>query len=224
MITAPELVYDGGDGASGMYRAVSTATGVYRAQYWGGKHGELTKVRDPQLGEHSYHTPGLTDLQLLVQQGILVLEYTKWGGEGSQNRPVLRVSTGIRCGELFGATESAVLGPAGPGGPTGPQGVPGLDGDDGPQGPPGPPGPPGKDETVSEEQMQRIAYLSAEQVLLGPPAADHYGLPAYAQSNTRFQETITVLLANQAVQQAIIRAIDEAVLGLVEGGYTPKVG
>jgi hypothetical protein len=88
----------------------------------------------------------------------------------------------------------------------------------------GPPGKAGEGAEVDEATMRRIAALTAEQVLLGPPAGDHYGLPPHAQFGTRHQENIAIMFANQGFWQEVIRAIDEAALNLLKGGYQPKTG
>ena len=73
--------------------------------------------------------------------------------------------------------------------------------------------------------MQRIAALTAERVHTYPAAPDHFGItPPEAQSGLYLQDAITVLLSNQAVAQLFIRALDEAALNLLQGGYQPKIG
>jgi hypothetical protein len=208
------------------YDRIDTASGVWRMAYR--YNPNKAYVRGPQGQYEEFDLPQLQVGKLGVIGGELVIEYTCFLGykpgteQDNPDRPVRCAYTAIMCGPRVGASESAVLGPAGP------QGDKGDQGDRGPQGPrgaAGEAGPPGKDGgDVTEEQMQRIAYLSAEQVLLGPPAADHYGLPDYAQSGTRLQDTFTILLGNQAVQQFLIQAIDQAVLNLKNSGYQPQGG
>jgi len=101
------VIYDGGDGASNMYRLVQTPLGTYRAQYYAGNYGEWTKVRDPQSQEQAYHTPGLVDLQLAVRDGELLLEWTQWH-DGSNRRPVMLTHTGIRVGTTGESAMDAV--------------------------------------------------------------------------------------------------------------------
>lgn len=103
----------------------------------------------------------------------------------------------------------------GPQGPMGPAGA---------KGPAGPPGPQGEEGAMTDEQMSRLAEMTAERVFSLPPAADHFAIPPEAQSGTRFQDMTTILLLNQAVWQGFIKAIDEAALNLLQSGYKPKVG
>lgn len=66
-----------------------------------------------------------------------------------------------------------------------------------------------------------LAAQVANALLLGPPADDHYDLPANARFNTRIQETFAIMLVNQAFWQEVIKAIDQAFAGLRVGGYQP---
>jgi hypothetical protein len=194
------------------YVVVETETGTYRAAYAPGPREEVV-IAGPADEKRAVKTPHLGGFALTVQANHLIVYYLELPTQVER-----RVDTGIVCGQRVLAMLPQATGPIGPAGATGSKGD---QGDTGPQGPPGPAGPPGKDETVSEDQMQRIAYLSAEQVLLGAPAGDHYGLPPNAQFGTRFQETIAVMLVNQALQQEVQKAVDHAIAGLKSGNYQP---
>jgi hypothetical protein len=218
MSTEPVLVYDGGDGPSNLYRAIATATGVYRAQYWAGSYGELTKVRDPQLGEQSFHTPGLVDLQLLVEDGELILEYPRWQ-DGAKNRPIMRVRTGMRCGAAAGATETATTGPAGPGGPAGPKGDKGDTGAKGAQGAPGAAGAAGSDAVaLNDDDLNRIA----QRVWTMPPPEGYKNISG-VDLGTLAQEVLAYIWTKrQDFQQLNIQRIDEAIVNLIAAGYAPQ--
>jgi hypothetical protein len=58
-------------------------------------------------------------------------------------------------------------------------------------------------------------------VLLGPPQADHFGLPKNAQFGTMLQEVLAVMFLNQAFWQEVIKAVNEGGAGLRAGGYKP---
>ena len=71
---------------------------------------------------------------------------------------------------------------------------------------------------LTQDDINRIA----EGVAKYPAAFDHFGIqPNEAQSGLWSQDAITILLSNQAVWQSVIKAIDEAVVNLVKGGYKP---
>lgn len=198
--TGPTLVYDGGEGAAqGQWDIITTERGVYRAQYFGGTYGEVTKVWGPQLGEpKAFHTPGNLLTRLRVQGGRLVIEYVRFPGDGSKRRPVWSVNTGMWVGMVVGATQTSVTGPAGPGGPEGPKGDPGS---------------PGTTTTKVVHDMidQQSIDAIAHAVNTFPAAADHFGIPLpEAQSGLWSQDAITVLLSNQAVMQLVHKASDEA--------------
>jgi hypothetical protein len=191
------------------YVGIWTETGIYRAAYAPGPREEVV-IAKPDDTKQAVKTPSLGGFFLAAEANQLVIYFIE-----HDTRIERRKETGIVCGKQVMAALPQATGPIGPAGATGSKG------DKGDTGPQGPPGAAGQGANVTEEQMQRIAYLSAEQVLLGPPAADHYGLPEYAQSGTRFQDTITVLLANQAVQQLVQKAVDESIKNLKASGYQP---
>lgn len=191
------------------YLALETEKGIFRAAYAPGPREEVV-IAGPGDETRAIKTPHLGGFALTVEANKICIWYLELPAQVER-----RIDTGIVCGQRVMAMLPQATGPLGPAGGTGSKG------DKGDTGPQGPPGVAGQGAVVTEEQMQRIAYLSAEQVLLGPPAPDHYGIPAYAQSNTRFQDTIIVTLANQAVQQIIQRAVDEAIKNLKAIPYQP---
>jgi len=136
--------------------ALATTTGIWRLGYWGGRRGELIKIFDPQGREHAFRTPGAADMVMLALDGELCVEYTRFLGylpgteRDNPDRPVMRLRTGLRCGEAVGATQTAVTGPAGPQGTPGRDGSQGGRGEQGSQGPQGPSGPAGKEAEVAE--------------------------------------------------------------------------
>jgi len=161
------------DYGSNQYRALATTTGIWRAGYWGGRRGEHIKVFDPQGRETSYHTPGAMDLALLSIDGELCVEYSRFLGyvpgteSDDPNRPIMRLRTGLRCGDAVGATQTAVVGPAGPAGPSGRDGsggAPGGRGPQGPQGPTGPQGAAGKEGEVSDPRIGRYDVSRGETI------------------------------------------------------------
>jgi hypothetical protein len=198
------------------YALLQTTTGTYRAAYHphkdGSAHSERVLIADPNDVVWPVRTPSLGGFALAVENGALVVWYLELPGNVER-----RVETGLSCGQPVAAHTFGGVGPMGPTGGQGPRG------EDGPPGPPGAAGSDGKDAEVDEATMQRIAALTAEQVLLGGPAGDHYGLAPNAQFGTRHQENIAVMFTNQAFWQEVIKAIDTAALGLQSGGYTPKV-
>ena len=202
-------------GAWNHLRGLVTTKGVYSSVYLPGNLGEKVVILAPDGSKHEVRTPALGDWFLTAQGGRIVVYYARIGGDGND---LAMVVTDVQCGEAAGALVVGGLGPVGPSGSAGPRGA------DGPPGPSGAPGRDGKDADVDEATMQRIAALTAEQVLLGPPAGDHYGLPAHAQFGTRHQENIAIMFANQGFWQEVVKAIDEAALNLLKSGYVPKVG
>jgi hypothetical protein len=193
-------------------RGLVTTAGVWMSVYHPGAEGEWVEVLGPSGASQRVDTPGLLDWQLVAYDGKLVVYYNRDAGDGRKD--LVAVYTPIVCGGMVGELVAGATGPMGPAG---------AKGGDGPPGPPGAPGSDGKDAEVDEATMQRIAALTAEAVLLGGPAGDHYGLAPNAQFGTRLQETVAVMFTNQAFWQEVVKAIDEAALGLVAGGYSPKV-
>lgn len=200
-------------------RAIATETGVYRV----GVKGRVLRVVGPDGREATFDAEGAQDCAPLVVDGELTIEYTRYLGylpgteRDNPDRPIMRLSTGIRCGQPVGATQTAVIQT----GPMGPAGAPGPAGARGATGPQGPAGANGRDATVTEETIDAIARAVATY----PAAPDHFGIePAEARSGLWLQDAITVLLANQAVAQLFIRAIDEAAANLLASGYAPRTG
>lgn len=199
-------------------RGLITTTGVFTSIYRPGAAGEKVDILAPDGKHYPVGTPSLADWFLASEDKTVTIYYSRIVGDGHD---LVRVPTGIACGEATGGMVTGGVGPVGPQGPAGPKGD---QGNTGVQGPPGPPGATTGGEQVDEATIQRIAALTAEQVLLGPPAADHYGLVENAQFGTRHQENIAVMFTNQAFWQEVIKAIDTAAAGLVAGGYQPKSG
>lgn len=198
-------------------RGLQTTTGTWLSCYHPGSPNEYVIIIAPSGQTQNIATPALLDWFLAAEDGKVVIHYQRDNGGGDKG-PV-RVPTSLACGQPAGALVTGGTGPAGVAGPPGPKGETGPQG---PRGATGAAGPAGQGAQVTEEQMQRIAALSAEQVLLGAAAGDHYGLPPGAQFGTRFQENLSVMLLNQAFWQEVIKKIDEAVVGLQGGGYQPK--
>jgi hypothetical protein len=198
------------------YAVIQTTYGTWRAAYHPRKDGspdsERILIANPDDTISRLHCPSLGGFGLTVEDGLLCVWWVEAGTLVEH-----RDSTNIACGQPVAAHTFGGVGPIGPAGAEGPRG------EDGPQGVPGAPGRDGKDAQVSEDHMRQIAALTAEAVLLGGPAGDHYGLAPNAQFGTRLQETVAVMFTNQAFWQEVIKAIDTAALGLQSGGYTPKV-
>jgi hypothetical protein len=192
-------------------RGLQTTAGTFVSFYHPGEPDEWVTIVKPDGGTQDVRTPALVDWFLAAEDGVVVIHYAR--NDGGGKTPV-RVPTAIACGQPTAWLVTGGTGPAGPAGTQGPQGPPGATGAAGSD---------GKDAEVDEATMQRIAALTAEQVLLGGPAGDHYGLAPNAQFGTRHQENIAVMFTNQAFWQEVIKAIDTAALGLQSGGYTPKV-
>jgi hypothetical protein len=151
---------------------------------------------------------------------VVVFRAGEQGPNGWTGRSQLYAAIGA-ASELREPGQSIVVQTAQPG-PAGPKGDRGSQGERGPQGPAGPAGTPGKGGEMTPEQISAIAEQVAERIFTLPPTADHFGLAPAARSSTRFQDMITILLSNQAVWQEFIKAMDEAALGLMRGGYRPK--
>jgi hypothetical protein len=190
-------------------RGLQTTAGTFVSFYHPGEPDEWVTVVKPDGGTQDVRTPALTDWFLAAEDGKLVIHYAR---NDSGGKTPVRVPTAIACGQPSAWLVTGGTGPAGVAGPQGPPGAAGSPGSD------------GKDAFVSEDHMRQIAALTAEAVLLGGPAGDHYGLAPNAQFGTRLQETVAVMFTNQAFMQEFIKALDEAALGLVSGGYAPKIG
>lgn len=183
-----------------------TFTSVYRP---GAAGGEQVDILDPQGQHHLVHTPALHDWFLAAENGLVTVWYSQIVASGHQ---LQRIQTPIPCGTPAGATTTAATGPPGPAGP------------------PGPVGPTGVDATavrqIVHDEIASITPLIAaaasgvvENILLGPPAGDHYGLAPNARFGTRFQETIAVMFVNQAFLQEVVKALREAVSNLSAYDY-----
>jgi hypothetical protein len=190
-------------------RGLQTTAGTFVSFYHPGEPNEWVTIVQPDGGTQDVRTPALVDWFLAAEDGVVVIHYAR--NDGGGKTPV-RVPTAIACGQPSAWLVTGGTGPAGVAGPQGPPGAAGSPGSD------------GKDAFVSEDHMRQIAALTAEAVLLGGPAGDHYGLAPNAQFGTRLQETVAVMFTNQAFMQEFIKALDEAALGLVSGGYAPKIG
>jgi hypothetical protein len=190
-------------------RGLQTTAGTFVSFYHPGEPNEWVTIVKPDGGTQDVRTPALTDWFLAAEDGKLVIHYAR---NDSGGKTPVRVPTAIACGQPSAWLVTGGTGPAGVAGPQGPPGAAGSPGSD------------GKDAFVSEDHMRQIAALTAEAVLLGGPAGDHYGLAPNAQFGTRLQETVAVMFTNQAFMQEFIKALDEAALGLVSGGYAPKIG
>lgn len=76
--------------------------------------------------------------------------------------------------------------------------------------------PPPKEANVTEEQIRRIADVTAERVFTLPPADWAQEIqPPEARSGSRFQDMIVVLLANPAVWIAWLQAMGKAARDLL---------
>jgi hypothetical protein len=196
-------------------RILQATAGTFVSFYHPGAPNEYVIVIQPDGTQANVSTPALLDWQLAAEDGQVTVYYNRDNGNGDKG--AVRQTTAIPCGQPVGALVTGGTGPQGPvglQGATGPQGNPGI------TGPRGMTGPAGKDAQVTEEVIQRIAQA----VNTYPAAPDHFGIqPAEARSGLWSQDAITILLSNQAVWQAVIRAIDEAAANLVAAGYQPKV-
>lgn len=144
---------------------------------------------------------GANGLALITVGGFMV---------NSNDSRTIVVETDYRLGAV---TPTVVVDGAptlvGPQGPAGPQGREGPRGERGEPGPVGPQGPAGKDgvAVVDEATINKIA----ERVVRYPAQPDHFGIPLKeAHSGLFSQDAITILFSNQAFQQLVFRAVDEA--------------
>lgn len=105
-------------------RLLLTEGGLYR---FGFRNGTLRVIK-PDGEEVTFLAPGIQDAFPLVIDGKVCVEYTQYRGylPGTQQddptRDIIRLDTGIRCGQPVGGL-GVVL--------TGPQGIPGVKGDQG---------------------------------------------------------------------------------------------
>lgn len=205
-------VFEGVGGSN--YDRIATATGVWSMVYR--YNPNVAILRGPQGQRVEVATPQSHISRLGVVDGELVIEYTCFLGyiPGTQrdnpDRPLRRAYTGIVCGPLVGATESATLGPAGP------QGKPGVKGDK---------GDPGVTTTktimevrpVTDEEIGKIANATAERVFTLPPADWAQKIePTLARSGTRFQDMLTIHLLNPAFWVGVLQAMGKAARDLVD--------
>ena len=190
-------------------RSLVTTAGTFVSVYRpGAAGGEQVDILDPLGTHHLVHTPALHDWFLAAENGMIVVWYSQITGSG---HTLQRVPTMIPCGTPAAATTTAATGPPGP------------------VGPPGPAGPPADPNIVRQIIHDEIAGLQlfiaaaasgvVENVLLGPPAGDHYGLVPNAQFGTRLQETVAVMLVNQAFWQEVIKAVREATVNLTDYAF-----
>jgi hypothetical protein len=188
-------------------RTLVTTQGVYCSVYHPGNEGEWVEVLGPSGAAQRVDTPGLLDWQLVAYDGKLVVYYNRDAGNGRKD--LVAVYTPIVCGGMVGELVAGATGPIGPAGAQGPQGEQ------------GPAGPAGEDAVaLTADDIDRIA----ERVWLMPPP-EHLKDLAGVDLGALSQIVIAYLMTQrQDVKQLEIQRFDEAALGLVSGGYTPKVG
>lgn len=124
----------------------------------------------------------------------------------SSGARIFTVESDWRCqqvGPLVQVTGApSLIGPMGPLGPAGPQGPKGDKGD------PGTTTTITKEEPVTDETIQKIARATALETLLGPPDANHYGLPDGARFGTRHQENIAYILTSEVFLELLAKVGD----------------
>lgn len=108
-------------------RGLVTTTGTFTSVYRPGAGGEIVIVTTPAGQMINTHCPALHDWFLAAENNQVTVYYSQIIEGGHQ---LVRVPTGIPCGQGAGATLVTIVGPVGPVGP---------------QGEPGPPGPAGRD-------------------------------------------------------------------------------
>lgn len=192
-------------------RGVQTTTGTYTSLYHPGAPHEYVIVVRPDGTAQHVPTPALLDWFLAAEDGKIVIHYTR--NDGGGKTPV-RVPTAIACGQPVGQLVTGGVGPVGVAGPQGPRG------ENGAVGPPGAPGQAGADAVaLTDQDVDRIAA----RVWLAPPP-DGYQNISGADFATLAQEVVAYMLTQrQDVWAAAIQRIDEAAIGLLQGGYQPKV-
>lgn len=193
-------------------RGVQTTTGTYASVYHPGAPNEWVTVIKPDGSTQNVKTPALLDWFLAAEDGALSIYYHRDDGNGEKS--LVRVPTSIPCGVAVGAITSGGTGPIGPAGPSGATG---------PRGEQGPPGAAGGDAEVDNATIERIAAAVVSRLFSEPPAPDHFGLPEYAQFGSKLQEYIAVM-AHAGFLTHVIANADQAVAGMIAGGYTPKTG
>jgi hypothetical protein len=194
-------------------RGLVTTAGVWMSVYHPGAEGEWVEVLGPSGASQRVDTPGLLDWQLVAYDGKVSVFYNRDEGDGRKG--LVAVHTPIVCGGMVGELVAGATGPIGPAGAQGPQG------EQGEQGEQGPAGPAGEDAVaLTADDIDRIA----ERVWLMPPP-EHLKDLAGVDLGALSQIVIAYLMTQrQDVKQLEIQRFDEAALGLVSGGYTPKVG
>lgn len=195
------------------YTGLMAATGTYRAAYRPKQKdgsGEDVLIAGPGDTVRNVKTPSLGGFWLAVENERIVVYYLELPGNVER-----RVDSGIVCGQPVGATTFGGVGPMGPAGAPGPKGDTGPQGK---QGPPGPAGPAGEGAEVDDATIDRIAA----RVWTVPPQGDLVNLSGINMSTAAQEVTAYPWSQRQDFLQLVIRRIDEAVLNLVEGGYTPQ--
>jgi hypothetical protein len=192
------------------YPIVQTERGTFRAVYHPGAPDEYVIVVGPGDEQVSVPTPALVGFGLAVEGGELVIWWLQ-RRDGSGEAVEHRTPSGVMCGQPVAAHTFGGVGPIGPAGAPGPQGE---------RGEQGPAGPAGEDAVaLTADDIDRIA----ERVWLMPPP-EHLKDLAGVDLGALSQIVIAYLWTRrQDFHAATIPTMDEAVIGLLAGGYQPKV-
>jgi hypothetical protein len=195
------------------YTVIQTTYGTFRAAYHPKKDGspdsERVLIVNPDDTISRMHCPSLGGFGLTVEDGLLCVWWVEAGTLKEH-----RDSTNIACGQPVAAHTFGGVGPIGPAGAQGPKG------EQGERGEPGEPGEPGSDAVaLTADDIDRIA----ERVWLMPPP-EHLKDLAGVDLGALSQIVIAYLWTRrQDFHAATIPTMDEAVIGLLAGGYQPKV-
>lgn len=188
------------------YVVLQAAKGMFRGAYHPGAPNEYVQISGPGDESVKVPTPACVGFALAVENGKIVVWYLR-KPEGSHAAAEVPVRTDIACGAPLWATLTGGVGPIGA---TGAQGMKGDKGDRGPA---------GKDATVTEEQIQRIANVTAERVFTLPPADWAASIqPPEARSGSRFQDMTTIQMLNPAFWVGVLQAMGRAARDLIKAG------
>jgi hypothetical protein len=189
-------------------RGLQTTAGTFVSFYHPGEPNEWVTIVQPDGGTQDVRAPALVDWFLAAEDGVVVIHYAR---NDSGGKTPVRVPTAIACGQPTAWLVTGGTGPAGVAGAQGPQGE---------QGEPGEPGEPGSDAVaLTADDIDRIA----ERVWLMPPP-EHLKDLAGVELGALSQIIIAYLMTKrQDLKQLEIQRFDEAALGLVSGGYAPKI-
>lgn len=192
-------------------RGLVTTSGVFTSVYRPGAEGETVDIRFPDGRLGKVKTPALADWFLAVEDAQITVYYLRIVDGGHD---LVRIATTIPCGGWAGELVTGGTGPIGP------AGAPGAKGDQGERGPAGPAGAPGRDGEGADVDEATIDAIARRVWSVTPgDLANISGV----DMGTLAQEVIGYMLTQRQDLWALaIQRMDEAALGLIQSGYTPK--